>query len=242
MRQEPPPRVIIRTLGQTTVDYRVEFTIDDFAEARAARSDVANRVWVHLAWAGIRMDGPPLASPANAESEAERTAALEKALLRVSLFEPLSFDERGALASRFKTQRVAAGTTLVSQGERGDSMFLISEGVLAVRKHTATGADAEVTRLGPGEYFGEMSLLTGEPRSATVAALTDACVHELAKDDLSPLMAVRPTLASELARVLAVRQMALAAAGKLVIHPPETCESYAERISAWITTFFRSAA
>lgn len=242
VRQDPPPRVIIRTLGQTTIDYRVEFVIDDFAEARAARSDVASRIWLHLSWAGIRMDGPPLASPSNAESEAERTAVLEKALTRVSLFEPLSFDERGTLAARFKTHKVTAGTTLVSQGEHGDSMFLISEGVLVVRKHTPAGNDTDITRLGPSEFFGEMSLLTGEPRSATVTALTEACVHELAKDDLSPIMAARPTLASALARILATRQMALAAAGKAVIHPPETPESYAERISAWITTFFRSAA
>jgi small-conductance mechanosensitive channel/CRP-like cAMP-binding protein len=242
VRREPPPTVIIRTLGQTTIEYRVEFVIDDFAEARAARSDVASRIWLHLVWAGIRMDGPPLASPANAESEAERTAALEKALTRVSLFEPLSFDERGALAASFKTRKVAAGTTLVSQGEGGDSMFLISEGVLIVRAHRKEGNDADVTRLGPGEFFGEMSLLTGEPRSATVVALTDVCVHELAKDDLSPIMTTRPALANELARVLATRQLALAAAGRVTLHPPETCDSYAERIAAWITTFFRSAA
>lgn len=242
VRHEPAPQTIIRTVSQTAIEYRVIFFINDFAEAPASRSDVASRIWTHFAWAGIRMDGPPLASPGTAESEAERSVTLEKGLTRVSLFAPLSFDERGALAGRFRSFPVTAGTPLVSEGERGDSLFLISEGVLLVQKRLKDGSDAEVSRLGPGDYFGEMSLLTGAPRSAAVVTLTDGWVHELAKDDLAPIMAARPTLASELARVLAARQRSLAEAGHSEYQPPETEESYAERIGAWITTFFRSAA
>jgi len=242
VRHEPAPRTMVRSLGQTAIEYRVEFVIDDFAEAPAARSDVAGRIWLHLAWAGIRMDGPPLASPGNAESDAERTATLEKALTRISLFAPLSFDERGTIAARLRTHKVMAGTPLVRAGESGDSMFLISEGVLIVKTRTENGEENEVSRLGPGDYFGEMSLLTGTPRSANVMALTDGWVHELAKDDLAPIMAARPALPRELGRVLAARQRSLAEAGKAEARPDETDESYAERISAWITTFFRSAA
>ncbi len=242
VRHDPAPRALVRTLGQTAIEYRVEFVIDDFAEAPAARSDVANRIWLHLSWAGIRMDGPPLASPGTAESDAERTATLEKALARVSLFAPLSFDERGTLAGRMRTHKVVAGTPLVNAGDSGDSMFLISEGVLIVKTRTESGDDSEVSRLGPGDFFGEMSLLTGAPRSANVVALTDGWVHELAKDDLAPIMKARPVLPHELGRVLAARQRSLAEAGKAEGRSGESDESYAERISAWITTFFRSAA
>jgi small-conductance mechanosensitive channel/CRP-like cAMP-binding protein len=242
VRHDPAPRAMVRTLGQTAIDYRVEFVIDDFAEAPAARSDVASRIWLHLSWAGIRMDGPPLASPGNAESEAERTAALQKALARISLFATLSFDESGAIAAGLRTHKVMAGTPLVNAGESGDSMFLISEGVLIVKTRTESGEENEVSRLGPGDYFGEMSLLTGAPRSANVVALTDGWVHELAKDDLAPLMAARPVLAHELGQVLAARRRTLAEAGRAEHRSDESEESYAERISAWITTFFRSAA
>lgn len=242
VRHDPAPQALIRSLGQTAIEYRVLFVIDDFADAPAARSEVAGRIWLHLAWAGIRMDGPPLASPGTAESDAERTATLEKALARVSLFGPLSFDERGVLAARLRTHKVVAGTPLVRAGESGDSMFLISEGVLIVRTRTESGDDSEVSRLGPGDYFGEMSLLTGAPRSANVVSLTDGWVHELAKDDLAPIMNARPVLAHELGRVLAARQRSLAEAGKGGAKSDESEDSYAERISAWITTFFRSAA
>jgi branched-chain amino acid transport system substrate-binding protein len=187
------------------------------------------------------MDDAPVPVPSTAMSDAERAPTLEKALTRVALFAPLSTDERAALATRFRTQKVPAGTTLVTQGDDGGSMFLISEGVMVVRlRQPETGLDIEVARLGPGDYFGEMSVLTGAKRSATVRALTPVCVHELTKADLAPTMTARPALASELGKVLAARQLLLTAAGLDAGPHDGSDESYAERISSWISSFFRA--
>lgn len=242
LRHETPPRVVVRELAQASITYRVTFTVDDFADAPALRSEVASRIWHHLAWAGIRLEGPPQATPGTAETAGERSTALERALARVGLLAPLSPEERAELAGRFRTQRIKAGSVVVQQGAGGDSLFLISEGVLVVRRRLESGLEAEVNRLGPGDYFGEMSLLTGAPRSASVVALCETCVHELAKTDLAPILNARPSLARELAAVLATRERGLADAERPPMRPPETESSYADRIAGWITAFFRSAA
>jgi small-conductance mechanosensitive channel len=241
IQRDPPPEVLILNLTPKAIEYRITYHIDDFAEAPALRSELAQRVWHHLDWAGIRMDEAPILAPATALTDAERATALEKALTRVILCSPLSSDERATLATRCRTQTVPAGTTLVTQGADGDSMYLISEGVMVVRlRQPETGLDIEVARLGPGDYFGEMSLLTGAKRSATVRALTPVCVHELTKADLAPTLMARPALASELGKVLAARQKALVAAGHATGPHDGSDESYAERISTWISSFFHA--
>jgi small-conductance mechanosensitive channel/CRP-like cAMP-binding protein len=241
IRREPAPEVQVFSLSPKAIEYRVTYSIDDFVQAPAARSEVMRRIWRHLFWAGIRMDDAPVPAPGTAQTDAERIAALDQALAGVALVAPLSAPERRALAERYRTSAIGAGTDLVKQGNQGDSMFLISEGVLAVLvDDPASGRELEVTRLGPGDYFGEMSLLTGALRSATVRTLTDACVHELAKSDLAPVMAARPTLATELSRVLAARQKSLAEAGQQSRLPHDTEESYAERLASWIHAFFRA--
>jgi len=241
VRHEPPPEAEVWALGPKTIEYRLTYSVDDFATAPKARSEVAQRVWHHLAWAGIQMDEAAVPAPATAATEALRATALETALAQVPLFAPLSADERADLARRCRTETVPAGATLARQGAPGESMFLISEGVLAVRlQQGPAGLKTEIARLAPGETFGEISLLTGAPRTATVSALTRACVHELAKADLAPIMTARPELASELGRILATRQQELAEAARHGGGATETEESYAERIASWISAFFRS--
>jgi len=241
IRRDPPPQVQVANLTPKAIDYRLTYSIDDFEQAPEARSEVARRVWLHLAWAGIRMDDAPVAAPGTAATDAERVAALAKALADVPTHAPLSAEERRQVAERCHTRKVTAGAVLVTQGEAGHSMFLISEGVLSVVvKHTGALTETEIVRLGPGEYFGEMSLLTGAARSATVRALTDAVVHEMAKADLAPIMIARPQLATELGRVLAARQQALASAEHEGMAANDTEASYAERISSWISAFFRA--
>jgi small-conductance mechanosensitive channel/CRP-like cAMP-binding protein len=238
VRNDPPPTTIISNLSPSGIEYSVTYQVDDFAEAHLARSDVAERIWRHLFWAGIRPTEAPVPAPSTAHSEEERCSALERALTRVGIFATLSPEERQAIAGRFRMRSIAANTTLVTQGDHGDSLFLISDGVLGIY-HREGDADVEITRLGPGDYLGEMSLLTGAPRSATVRSITAACVHEIAKADLAPIMARRPALASELAQILATRQAVLAQSGQRA-DETQSEGSYAERIAAWIGGLFRA--
>jgi CRP-like cAMP-binding protein len=70
------------------------------------------------------------------------------------------------------------------------------------------GRKVEVTRLAPGDYFGEVALLTGGPMSGEVTALTSVVIYEISKAALAPLLRARPGMAEELSESLAMRQLA----------------------------------
>ncbi len=100
------------------------------------------------------------------------------------------------------------GEMLIERGVPGDSMFVLIEGLLVVR--IALGEEegsAIVNRIMPGAFFGEASLLTGAPRSASVMAETDAVVFEVTRSDIEVLIERRPQLAEELSRALAEHQL-----------------------------------
>lgn len=84
------------------------------------------------------------------------------------------------------------GVVLVREGEDGRSMFLIEGGTVQVLTTDNTGATIPLARLGPGEFFGEVSVLTGRPRTATVVAETAVTVIEVSKDDLDQITATHP--------------------------------------------------
>ncbi len=127
---------------------------------------------------------------------------------------------------------------LVSSGGIGDSMFVILDGGVQVAGKSGTGAQVVLASLGPGECFGEISLLTGEPRNATVHAETDTLVLEIRKKDISPLLAANPALAGRLGELLERRQSerleALQGFAGDPESPPPQNRSWTERIR----TFF----
>lgn len=85
-------------------------------------------------------------------------------------------------------------------------MFVILDGSVEIVGKTAAGSQIILARLGPGEFFGEMSLLTGAPRNATVRAEVDTLVLEIRKKDLSPLIKANPELAGRLGDLVEHRQ------------------------------------
>ena len=87
---------------------------------------------------------------------------------------------------------VLAGETVIRQGERGDSLYLIARGVVAVLIAVDGKPSERVASLHAGEFFGEMALLTAERRNATVRAVTDCQVYELAKREVDALCAFCP--------------------------------------------------
>jgi CRP-like cAMP-binding protein len=92
----------------------------------------------------------------------------------VTLFSRCSRRERATVARHMDTARLAEGTTMVEEGEEGDALFVVLEGAASVRRK-----DAEVATVGPGAWFGELALLDGEPRSATVVATAPTTVAVL---------------------------------------------------------------
>ena len=118
----------------------------------------------------------------------------------VPLFSSLGKRERRKLASGLNERRYSAGDALSSEHDGGIGFFLVAEGSATV---TVNGNPRRT--LGPGDYFGEMALITGEPRSAAIRADTDMVTYVLSQWNFKPLVVDNPEVAWELLKVLAHR-------------------------------------
>ncbi len=125
----------------------------------------------------------------------------------VSIFAPLTNSERAGLAKKLKQNYFDEHDALLKPETISKSLFIVGAGVLSVTRQEA-GVDVEVLRLGPGDFYGEVGMLTGAASLATITALTPGVVHELTKTDLAPILEARPPVAKELSRALAQHQAA----------------------------------
>jgi NTE family protein len=128
-------------------------------------------------------------------------------LQRLELFRELPLDELQHLAARLRFQRAAKGTVVCKEGDPGDAMYIIETGQVKVVSDVETQRLTLAT-LGPGNQFGEMSLLTGEPRSVGVVVSIDAELWVLSKEDFDAALRDHPALAIGLSRSLAQRLFA----------------------------------
>jgi CRP-like cAMP-binding protein len=135
---------------------------------------------------------------------------VESLLARVDLFAALPEEVRGRLARAAQHRYYDAGEALVREGDRDTSLFLLARGAVSVAKAAGeVGAERlQLATLGEGDYFGETSLLTGEPRSATVTAEEPCEAFVLGREDLAPILEQDPSVAETLSRVLAERTAA----------------------------------
>jgi CRP-like cAMP-binding protein len=125
------------------------------------------------------------------------------ALADVPLFAPLSADERSQLLAQAHPVLYGARETVVRQGEPGRSMFVVRRGEAAV---TLAGTEGEVARLRSGDVFGEMSLLTGEARTATVTAATDCDLLEIDVEGFRRVVLENPSVLERVTSVASARR------------------------------------
>jgi hypothetical protein len=154
-------------------------------------------------------------------------AALEASIRRVALFAPLTPEERTHLCASLRSISLGPLERILIEGSPGSSLFLVAEGQLDVLQRRGD-TDVSIATLGPGSVFGELSLLTGAPRSATVRAVDGAVVWEIGQANLRPLVAARPKLADAFAELVAARA---STANKPQV---ETPKSLGARIRQWL--------
>jgi hypothetical protein len=148
-------------------------------------------------------------------------------LERVSTFRPLMERERERLARSARRIVAAPLDRVVVEGQPGASLFVVASGELEVLVRDESGADVAVATLEAGSVFGEIALLTGAPRAATVRAVSDAVLFELGKPALAPIIEARPQLVLELSMLMAARQVESRERTSKV---PEVKEGLASRI------------
>src|SRR5947209_7765008 len=137
---------------------------------------------------------------------APNSAQPQHFLQKIKLFSTLSSLECGEVVKRMKRRDFPPNQLIVREGAPGNSMFFITAGLVEVRKKDAgTGIDFLLTEMGPGQNFGEMSLLTGKPRTASVMSMQPTTCAVLEQKDFQDLMMQFPKMGLALTTILADR-------------------------------------
>ena len=126
-------------------------------------------------------------------------------LADVPLFALLDESERSALAERLTEVSVASGSTLFREGDPGDSLYVVKSGAVEISVRTTTGETLVLEKAAPGDFFGELSLLDGGPRTATARAVEGAEVLVLDRDALDEFLRVKPAASLDLLAATARR-------------------------------------
>lgn len=204
---------LLFSFEESYAKYAVRYRLVDYLPDDPTDSEVRKRIWYALHRAGIEIPYPGhnvfvtemSAERAQAKNERERARRLEL-VGRVGILAPLVDVERNHIAEGLRHVVFGAGEVILRAGDPGDSLFVIRSGRVAVK--ICVGAiEKEVATLGEGEFFGEMSLMTGEPRHATVVAKSDTECYVIDRALFQQLLQRNATLAEEIGKLLSEREM-----------------------------------
>ena len=239
LARHPEPDVSIDRFDTTTTFVHVRFYSDpDKIDPHDARALMARAL--HAAILRHRIPHPvnQLEIIPAFDSAGSGVAQARDALAQVPLFrDVLHASQLDALAAACKSRALPEGTVLIRQGETGTSMFAILEGAARVSISMTDGEVRDVAVLGGGDIVGEMSLMTGAPRAATVTSLTPVHVLEVTKSSIEPLLAAEPGLLESFGNVLAHRQLGLSE----VASTPNRKQELERDILAQMRRFFSRA-
>jgi small-conductance mechanosensitive channel len=216
--REPQPNAVLMEMGDSFGRYAVRYWLTDIARDNATDSTVSSCIYFALQRADMTLAMPAHAVFVTQETTDRKTIKTEKQVVRrrqlltkLELFSGLSEDERTELARNMKYAPFAKGEVMTRQGAEAHWLYLMEDGKALVRVSDGV-SDREVAQLEGPCFFGEMSLLTGEPRSATVIADSEVECFRLDKFAVQQLIDARPQLAEQLAGLLADRKVALQSA------------------------------
>jgi CRP-like cAMP-binding protein/small-conductance mechanosensitive channel len=218
----PMANCICSDLGRENRDgyvlYAVRYWIQDLWRSDSTNSDVRERVFSALKRADIPLAIPAAAvflsqeDSARAERKAQRAVQSKlRSLANVELFKHLDDAERSALAQTARRTPFGRAEVITRQGAKANWLYVLSKGDVEVRIATPEG-DKRVAVLKAPSFFGEMALMTGQPREATVVALTEVECLRIDKADFQGILQRRPAIADRISEILAARRVELDAA------------------------------
>jgi small-conductance mechanosensitive channel/CRP-like cAMP-binding protein len=227
----PLPDVLLVEFGASSINYRARFWIDDWSQDNLAKDAVRTAIYYEFRRRNIEIpwpiqveyarEDPPVDTP-------ERRDRFRTTLAAVPVLAPLPPDAHRALATTVIESLYANGEVIVREGDAGDSMFIVVSGEVVI----TVGPDRrEVAVTKAGGYFGEMSLLTGDPRTATVIARGDTTVLEISATAFRAYVQSNPGVIDELAAASVARRRELdESRGKAPVAAATATISLAERM------------
>ncbi|HEX8173337.1 MAG TPA: mechanosensitive ion channel family protein [Thermoanaerobaculia bacterium] len=221
--RDAPVIARVGSFGDSSLTYEIKYYTIDYSQRDRIDAEIRRAVWYALRRNAISIPYP-VRSVVRYQAPADRHVAAPEEILErlagIDILSPLPDDARETIAGAARVHVYAKGETIIRHGTAGDSMFVVHEGSVSVR----VGGE-EIARLQPGDFFGEMALLTGETRTADVVALTDVMAVEIAKPALQPVLAKYPDLADAISARVAERR------GRLDSHRSDTREEPATILS-----------
>ena len=212
----PAPNCVLMDFKESYGSYAVRYWLTDLAVDDPTNSIVRTRIYFALRRANI-----PLSIPAHTlfvteedRSRRELKSAEEvtrrvEALKGVELFHALTEEERRALATRLRVAPFVRGEAMTRQGAEAHWLYLITRGDADVRVSVDGNLSERIATLHAGDFFGEMGMMTGEPRTATVIALSDVECYRVDKDAFHDILQQRPEIAESISEILARRRVEL---------------------------------
>jgi small-conductance mechanosensitive channel/CRP-like cAMP-binding protein len=208
-----PADCIVWSYEESYLKYAVRYRLIDFLPDDPTDSEVRKRIWYALNRNEIEIpytshnvfltENTQARKQSRVERERERRLDL---LEQVAIFAPLSKDDRLHVADGMHHTIFGRGETVMRVGEPGESLYVLRAGEVSVRL-VADGLEKEVAQLKDGDFFGEMSFMTGEPRSATIVAVKDAECYVIDSTAMTKILHDNATLAGEIGRLLSQREM-----------------------------------
>jgi CRP-like cAMP-binding protein len=205
----PAPDVLFSEFGASSLNFRLRFWVRDYEWEEEIRSEVLTAIYYELSRRKIEIPYPIQIEYSREErpsDTAERRAEYARRIAAVPVFQALPVEAQQALAMSAVERVYGDGEVIVRENDPAGSLFVVLSGRVSI---SVGPAGAQVAVTDAGGYFGEMSLLTGQPRTATVTARGDCQVLEITADDFRSHVLGRPEVIDRLAASAAERQKEL---------------------------------
>ena len=201
----PPTDVYVLEYGDSAIVYELWFWIENYDERLRIESDLMRSCWYQLKRESIKIPYPIQDVYLRRDRSEGPPEEILSLLKRVDILRPVNERELLLLAGDLNRQLFAKGEAICTQGDQGSTFYIIRSGSIGVSLKGPDGVEAQVATLAPGHYFGEMSLLTGEPRSSTCRALEDSELLSLDRDTFAVLLNDNPSIAQAMSEILESR-------------------------------------
>jgi small-conductance mechanosensitive channel len=241
--RDPPAEVWTLRYKDFSIEYAIRYWIDQFGELDRIRDRIMTNIWYAFRRDGIRIPFPVRESVLVREPPRPRLELGDvlATLKGVSLLAPLSEQCFATLAAQARRLIFGRGELIVREGDPGSSFYVIEHGHVAVVIGRNDGsAGRTIAEIGPGDFFGEMSLLAGEKRTATVVALDDVAVLEVSSAAFHQILVSNPAILEPICQLATHRgeqQREHRKAGQAM--PVFAADPAAQRLMMRIKSFFR---
>jgi small-conductance mechanosensitive channel len=205
----PAPDVLLIDFGASAIVYRAWFWVEDYGQDEAAKSQVRTSIWYTFKRRNIEIPWPIQVEYQREEAAArpaDLTSRMAETLGQVEVLASLAAEERLELAAMCDERLYARGEVVVRRDAPGASMFVVSSGEVEI----LLGPEARrIAVTSAGGFFGEMSLLTGNPRTATVRAIDDCTLVEITAEAFRRFVLERPAVLEAVAVAVMERSAAI---------------------------------